>query len=449
MARLFIKGGKPLNGEVLVRGAKNSGFKLAIASLMANSPSLIGNFPKISETRITFSAMKSLGASFEEIGEHTFKINPHGLKKNQIPYGIGEKSRSSTMFVPSLLFRFGRASVPLPGGDKIGGRPIDRHLLGLEKLGVKIEKEGNWIHFSTPNKLQGCRYRFEKNTHTGTDTLIMAAAFAEGETVLENAASEPEVDDLIDFINKMGGQIKREDEKTIVIRGVKKFQGISHVVLPDRNEAVTFACIALGTGGRISIFNIRPEDLTAFTDKLRQTGAKIEIGANEIMVESDKLLATEIETTPHPGFMTDWQPLWFTLMTQARGKSKVVERIYPSRFHFGQELIKMGAKIKFFNPTVADPEQYYNFNSNEDRPEYFHGAEIFGPTKLKAVEATVNDLRAGATLVMAGLIAEGTTVLAKAEHVFRGYENFVERLIALGAEIKKVRDNKNGANHKS
>jgi UDP-N-acetylglucosamine 1-carboxyvinyltransferase len=444
MIKFHISGGKPLKGEVVVRGAKNAGFKLLIASLMADGKSKLSNITKAAETKISESVIKNLGGKIDYIGGHTIEIDPSGLKSWVIPYGIGKESRASTMFVPSLLYRFGEAKVPWPGGDKIGARPLDRHFEGLEKMGVVIKLEGEWVTFKINKKLAGCQYRFAKNTHTGTETLILAASFAKGETVLENAAQEPEVDDLIEFLNKAGAKIKRTNPRTIVINGVTKFKPTEHQIIPDRNEAVTFACAALGTKGHISIFNIRPKDLTAFTDKLAEIGAEVKIGVNEMEVKyKDGLKATTIETTPHPGFMTDWQSLWFTLMTQARGKSTIIERVYPSRFQYVDYLIKMGAKVKFFNPEVTNPNHYYNFNLDTDKPEYFHGADILGPINLKGICAEVNDIRAGATLTLAALIAEGESVISGAEKIERGYENLDVRLANLGGSIKRIRENKN------
>ncbi len=446
MIKFHITGGQPLKGEVIVRGAKNAGFKLLIASLMGDGKTKLSNVTKAVETKISESVVKKLGGEISHIGSHTLEIDPSGLKDWSIPYGIGKESRASTMFVPSLLYRFGKAKVPWPGGDKIGARPLDRHFEGLEKMGVEITNQEDWINFEATERLRGCQYQFSKNTHTGTETLILAASFAKGTTVLENAAQEPEIDDLIEFLNKMGADIKRVSPRTIKIEGVDKFTGTEYQVIPDRNEAVTFACAALGTKGHVSIFNIRPNDLTSFTDKLKEIGAEVKIGVNEMEVGYvDCLKATTIETSPHPGFMTDWQSLWFTLMTQARGKSTIIEKVYPSRFQYADYLIKMGAKVKFFNPEIENPDQYYNFNLDTDRPEYFHGANILGPVKLKGISADVNDIRAGATLTLAALIAEGESVITSAEKIERGYEDLDVRLASLGGNIKRVREGKNGS----
>ncbi len=439
MTRFIIEGGIPLKGEVIIRGAKNSGFKLLISSMFSDNTCMISNLTKAGETKIALSVIKYLGGKYEFIGDHSVQINSRHLQKYTLPQGVGKESRASTMFAPALLYRFGEANLPWPGGDKIGNRPLDRHLEGFRSFGVKVEEGEKEIKFKVDKKVKGCHYKFSKPTHTGTDTMIMMASWAEGETILENTAQEPEVDDLIDFMNKMGPDIKRLSPSVIRIKGVKKFRSARHLVIPDRNEAVTFACAALGTKGSISIFNIEPLHLIEFNNMLIHAGAKIEIGVNEMKVSFEDILSpTNIETKPHPGFMTDWQALWAILMTQARGKSSIIERVYPSRFQYTQELNEMGARIKLFNPQVDDPREYYYFNPNTDSPDYYHGAYIYGPTKLKGTQMTVNDIRAGATLTLAALIAEGKSTILEAEKIDRGYEELDARLTNLGGRINRI-----------
>lgn len=434
--RLKIKGEIPLKGEVIIRGAKNSGFKLMIASLMGQSNSTIGNITKAGETKITSSLISYLGGEVNSIGEHCLVVRPSGLKKWEIPYGVGKESRASTLFVPALLYHFGKAKVPWPGGDRIGARPLDRHFAGMEKMGIKIKQESGWIEFSVKGRPIGCYYKFNKPTHTGTDTLLMLASFARGKTILENVALEPEVDDLIDFLNKMGAKIQRTSSKTIVVEGINKFKGTQHIVIPDRNEAVTFACATLITKGSVSIFNIKPEHLLSFIKKVKEIGGKIEVGVNEMKVEWTKPLhASQVETTPHPGFMTDWGSIWCVLMTQARGKSIFIERVFPNRFQIIHHLLKMGARINFFNPKVRNPDKYYFFNLSEDSKDYFHGVEIYGPVTLKGTTVDATDIRAGAGLLIASLAAKGLTIIENSEVISRGYENLDIRLANLGAQI--------------
>ena len=342
------------------------------------------------------------------------------------------------MFAGPLLSRFGKALLPLPGGDNIGKRPVDRHLEGLQALGAKIKHINGFIELEA-KELKGSKYRFEKNTHTGTETLIMAAVLAKGTTILENAALEIEIDDLIDFLNEMGAKIKRLPDRVIKIEGVKNLKGTIHKAISDRNEAISYACAALATKGDIIIENTHGHHLKPFLDKVKEAGGNYEIGSYGIRFWYSKpLKATNIMTQPHPGFMTDWQALWTTLMTQAEGKSEIIETIYEYRFAFVEDLIKMGAKIELFNPQIKSPQDFYTFNLHDDQSDNFHAARVLGPTPLKGTDLKVPDIRAGATLVLAALIAEGKSILTDDGHIQRGYEDLHLRLQALGADIQKV-----------
>jgi len=438
MAKFVIIGGKPLKGAVRVGGAKNAGFKLMIASLLAEDESRLLDVSSIDDVHITKQVIESLGGRVESRGKGTIFINPLSIKAPEINKGYGFKSRASIMFAAPLLSRFGKAVLPLPGGDQVGRRPVERHVEGLKALGAIAEYKNGQIMLTCP-KLRGAEYRFAKNTHTGTETMIMAAVKAEGKTVLKNAAQEPEIDDLINYLNKMGGKIKRKPGRIIEINGVEKLKGTIYKVMPDRNEAVSYACSALGTKGDIIIENLKSDILEAFIEKVDQAGGNIEADNYGIRFWYNKpLRATDIQTAPHPGYMTDWQPLWTTLMTQAKGISEIRETIYEYRFGFVNDLVKMGAKIKLFNPKIADPNNFYNFNLEDDRPEYFHAAKVSGPTLLTGREMLVTDVRAGATMTLAALIAKGESVLTGIEHIDRGYEDLEGRLKQLGADIKRV-----------
>lgn len=341
------------------------------------------------------------------------------------------------MFIPPLLAKFGKAVVPAPGGDKIGKRPLDRHWDGLRALGAEVEYKDGMFH-ATCKKLVGTTYRFAKNSHTGTETLIMAAALAEGTTILENAAEEPEIDDLIDFLNKMGAQVRRRAHRVIEIRGVQSLEGAIHKLLPDRNEAVSYACAAIATKGDVIIENARHEHLTAFLEKLDEIGAGYEVGDYGIrFFYKGPLKAADVTTEIEPGFMTDWQPLWATLVTQCEGESVIHETIMANRFQYVEELEQMGVTIEKYNPEVAHPEKVYNFDLADDDPSNMHAITIHGPAKLKAGKFHVKDLRHGATLIMAAMIAEGTSEISGIEHVDRGYEALDERLRSMGAKIER------------
>ena len=438
MAYLHIKGGQPLSGSVRLGGAKNASFKLMIASLLAEGESRLLNFSRISDVEVVGQIIRSLGGRVRKAGERALFINPNGLLRFEINDKKSSQGRFSTIFIPVLLHRFGQAVVPAPGGDKIGKRPLDRHFAGLKALGAKIE-EKDGLYFARTDGLVGTTYRFEKNTHTGTETLILAGVKAKGITILENAALEPEIDDLIAYLNRMGAKIKRLPNRVIKIEGVRKLKGTIHKILPDRNEAVSYACTALATKGDIVIENANPKHLKAFLKALDQAQAGYEIGDYGIRFYYRKpLRATKIETLIEPGFMTDWQPLWGTLMTQAEGTSIVHETIMPDRFGYIKELKQMGAKIERFQPKVKDPDKVYNFNLKDDKPNAKHAIKIYGPTPLQAGKFKVKDLRHGASLVMAALVANGVSTIYNLDQIDRGYEDLAGRLRMLGAQIKRV-----------
>jgi UDP-N-acetylglucosamine 1-carboxyvinyltransferase len=343
------------------------------------------------------------------------------------------------MFLGPLLARFGHAVVPLPGGDAIGKRPIDRHLLGLEALGAKIERKGDTLEATVKGRLKGTKYTFEKNTHTGTETMLLAAVCAEGKTILENAALEPEIDDLIAFLNNMGAHIARKPNRVIEIDGVGKLKPAIHRIMPDRNEAVSYACAAIATKGDIVVENAKEKHLRAFLDKLDDVGAGYEVGPYGIrFFYKGKLKATNVVTEPHPGFMTDWQPLWAVLLTQAEGKSIIHEAVSENRFQYITGLQKMGAHVRLFTPEVANPETFYNFAYSAKDDKFPHAVEITGVTALKSGEFEVPDLRAGATMTLAALVASGTTRLTNVGHIDRGYEQLEHRLRVLGAQIVRA-----------
>lgn len=438
MAKLIIEGGTPLKGVVRLGGAKNSSFKLMIASLLCHHETRLLNFSHIADVDLVKEILQKLGAKVYSAGERTLFINAAQLHSSIIPQNLGLASRASSMFIAPLLARTKKAIVPLPGGDKIGARSLDRHFDGLKALGVKLEIKNNLIHAGCP-QLTGASYTFSKPTHTGTETMIMAAVLAEGKTTLKNAALEPEVDDLINFLNQMGAKITRLAKRTIEIKGVKELKPIIYKVMPDRNEAVSYAIAALITRGDIIVENAREKDLTAFLAKLQKTGAGIEKADYGLRFFYQKpLTAVDITTEPHPGFMSDWEPLWSVLATQCLGTSRIIETVFTSRFQFVKDLQSMGAKIQFFQPQVANPEEFYNFNLKDDQSANFHGIKVSGITPLTGKNITITDIRAGATLALAGLAAQGQTVLTGLEHIDRGYENFAGRLLKLGAKIRRT-----------
>ncbi len=438
MAKFIINGGRPLRGAVTLGGAKNASFKLMIAAMLADSESRLLNLSHIGDVDITKKTMEALGVGVVECGPRTMFINPSKVSSSQIPQFAGEKSRASTLFASILLKQTGKAIIPQPGGCVLGARPIDRHLEALESLGVKIFNKENSVELVTSG-LIGNKYRFAKKTHTGTECFILAAVKAKGRTIIENAGQEPEIDDLIDYLNKMGARIERKQGNVIIIEGVDKLHGSIHKVMPDRNEAVSYACAALATKGDIVVENARKQDLAAFLDLVDKAGGKYETSGYGIRFWYEKpLKAVSIKTAPHPGFMTDWQPLWSVVMTQAMGVSEIIEAVHHNRFQFTKLLNQMGADIKLFNPQIDNPEDYYEFNIKDAQSGEYHGAKITGPTPLRSVDVVVPDLRAGATLTIAALMAPGVNSVDNIEHIDRGYENLDISLSQLGADIKRV-----------
>ncbi len=434
----IIQGGSALHGSVKVAGAKNAAYKLMIAALLGSNESKILNLPAISDVEMVAEVIESLGGIAKAAGEGTRIIDPRSLNSFQIGEQYGAVSRASTLFIPALLVRFGEARVPLPGGDQIGERPLERHFAGLEKMGAVFSREEGMLVVQADG-LRGTHYKFTKNTHTGTETLLMAAVLAEGKTVLENAALEPEVDDLIVLLNEMGADIKRTTHRTIEINGVAQLGGATHKVMPDRNEAISYACAALATKGDIVVENAREQDLRAFLDKLDEAQAGYEIKDYGIrFFYKGPLQATELTTEIHPGFMTDWQPLWAILMCHAEGVSTIHEAVMQNRFQYVEVLQQMGAKIESWQPEVNNPEQFYNFNWQDAKAEDVRAIKITGPTNFTGGEFTVHDLRAGATTLIAAISGTGQTTLHNVEQIERGYSAIDEKLVSMGANIQRL-----------
>lgn len=436
--KLVVQGGTPLKGVIRVGGAKNASYKLMIASILGSDKSRLLNLPEIADVKRVATIINELGGKAGQEGHKTLSIEPAGLNSYRVDERHGRVSRASTLFIGPLLAKFGKAEVPLPGGDRIGKRPLGRHLTGLEKMGVEWNFENDFLKLKTDG-LKGTNYRFKKNTHTGTETLIMAAVLAEGKTVLENAAEEPEIDNLIEYLNQMGAHIKRRAFRVIEIQGVERLTGAIHKVMPDRNESVSYACGAIATKGDIIIENANHEDLTAFIEKVREANGGVEIGDYGVrFFYQGPLVATDVTTEIQPGFMTDWQPLWATLIAHAEGTSIIHETVMQNRFQYAKFLNEMGADIEPIEPKVKHPEKVYNFNWEDRKPSDIHAIKIKGPTKFKGGEFCVPDLRAGATILLAAISGQGETVLTNIDQIDRGYENIDHKLTSLGAKIERV-----------
>lgn len=443
MDKFVITGGKPLQGEVRLGGAKNVALKLLVASLLTDETLVIRNVPEIRDVDLMLEVLTSLGVKVGRSKDTITAQNGH-VGQFQVPLDIGARLRTSSMVIGPLLARAGRAMIPNPGGCRIGARPIDRHIAALREMGASIayRSEDGYFYAASPRGLHGTTYEFAKNSHTGTETMILAAVLAKGKTVIKGAAEEVEVDELIALLNHMGARIRRSAPREITIEGVSTLHGAQYSIMPDRNEEVTFAIAAAVTGGEITVIGSGRPHLSAFLTAFTAAGGTYEATSETHTCYSRgaSLRAVDVVTAPHPGFMTDWQAPWAVLMTQAAGIATIHETVFENRFGYAEELKKMGAQIESINVEVADPQQFYNFNWEDHQDGDAHAIRIHGPTKLHNAILTMNDLRAGATLVLGALAAEGQSVLHGVEHIDRGYEKIEERLRVLGAQIERQKE---------
>ncbi|MCG2685987.1 UDP-N-acetylglucosamine 1-carboxyvinyltransferase, partial [Candidatus Parcubacteria bacterium] len=394
----------------------------------------------IRDVEVDLDIIRALGKKVEFTAPNTLEIHSSGPLTTEVPRHLGCQSRAAILTLGPLLARFGKAIVPLPGGCKIGNRPVDRHLAAVKALGAEVILDKEVYQATTP-QLRGGIIAFPKKTVMGTETALLASVLAPGETEIINAAAEPEVDDLIGMLRGMWAQVSRdrEDSARIKVSGVERLGGIKHRLIPDRNEAVTFAISAAVTRGDVVLKDVRPGDLTAFLAKLDAVGVSYEVAKDSLHIwaNPDQLFQpTTIETKPHPGFMTDWQQPFCVLLTQADGESIIHETVHNQRLGYTKELNRMGAKITLFNPEVD--LSVYNFNAADYDLKHFHAARVLGPTSLRSTRMEIPDLRAGATLVIAALAATGKSEIFGVEHIDRGYENFEEKLKGLGAQIERV-----------
>jgi len=438
METFVIQGGKPIRGTVTVGGAKNVALKILIASLLTDEEIVIHNVPRLRDVLSLIDVLHSLGVT-AKVDEHTVRIrNGTPPRDVTVPLDIGARLRTSSMVLGPLLARYGKASVPNPGGCRLGARPIDRHIDGLRLMGADISynSDDGFFHATAP-RLHGATVRFPKNTHTGTETILLAAVLAQGRTIIENAANEVEVDDLISCLRNMGASITKKDSRTIVIDGVSSLHGVEYTIMPDRNEEVTFAIAAAITGGDITVSGSQLHCLDAFLKPFTDAGGVYEkLDATHTRYTNHGVIhPTDITTAPYPGFMTDWQAPWAVFMTQANGISTIHESVFESRFSYVSELKKMGAHIDFFDPPVEHPEIFYNFNWADRKEGYHQSFRIHGPTQLHNAVLSVDDIRAGASLVLAALLAPGENYLHGVERIDRGYECLEDRLTKLGANI--------------
>lgn len=424
MDKFIVRGNpdKPISGDVTISGAKNACLPIMAASLLAETPMKLTNMPDLQDVRTLLTLLQEMGTKVTMLDKMHINVDASELKNQFAPYELVKKMRASILVLGPLVARFGVAKVSLPGGCAIGGRPVNLHVKGLQAMGAEISIEGGYIHAGIPRKyngrLQGARIVFDTVTVTGTENLLMAAVLAEGTTVLENAAREPEVVDLAECLIKMGAKLSGVGTSSITIEGVETLQGCEHAVISDRIEAGTYLVAAAMTGGSITLKNTRTDILDAVLEKLKEAGAEIAIGDNTITLDmkGNRPKAVNVKTAPYPAFPTDMQAQFMAMNAVAEGSAKVTETIFENRFMHVPEMNRMGANISF-----------------EGNTAYVKGVE-----HLKGAPVMATDLRASASLVLAALKAEGETLIDRVYHMDRGYEHIEEKFAHLDVDIERL-----------
>jgi UDP-N-acetylglucosamine 1-carboxyvinyltransferase len=415
--KLQIAGGIPLEGEIRISGAKNATLPILAGTLLADGTVTVANVPHLQDVTTTIELLGRMGVSVTIDERMRIEVDPTTIREYFAPYELVKTMRASILVLGPLVARFGHADVSLPGGCAIGARPVNIHVAGLQAMGADIHIENGYIK-ARAKRLKGARLVLETVTVTGTENLMMAGTLAEGETIIENAAREPEVVDLANFLNAMGARVRGAGTDTIAIEGVERLTGTSYEVLPDRIETGTYLVAGAITGGHVRLKNTRPDHLDAVLAKLREAGARVESGDNwiEVDMRGKRARAVDVKTAPYPAFPTDMQAQFAALNTVANGVSTITETIFENRFMHMLEMRRMGAEIRLEGNTAI----------------------IRGVQKLTAAPVMATDLRASASLVLAGLVAEGTTQVERIYHIDRGYECIEEKLQQLGARIKRV-----------
>jgi UDP-N-acetylglucosamine 1-carboxyvinyltransferase len=419
MDKLIITGGKPLKGEIRISGAKNAALPIIVSTLLSDDPVLIRNIPHLHDITTTMELLGRMGVSLTMDEKMDVEVNPATIKSYVAPYELVKTMRASILVLGPLLARFGEAEVSLPGGCAIGARPVNLHIHGLELMGADITVEDGYIKAKC-KRLQGAKIVLDVVTVTGTENLMMAAALADGTTILENAAREPEVVDLANCLNAMGAKVSGAGTDTITIEGVERMHGTTYDILPDRIETGTYLVAAAVTGGSVKLKDTDPTLLDSVLSKLEEAGAEIEMGKDWISLDmkGKRAKAIDVRTAPYPAFPTDMQAQFSILNAVAEGSSSITETIFENRFMHIQELKRMGADVEVNGNTAI----------------------VKGVEKLKSAPVMATDLRASASLVIAGLVADGDTIVERIYHIDRGYECIEEKLQQLGATIRRVPD---------
>ncbi|MBQ8396177.1 MAG: UDP-N-acetylglucosamine 1-carboxyvinyltransferase [Oscillospiraceae bacterium] len=418
MDKFVINGGIPLKGDVIISGAKNAAVAIVAATILSDEPCVLENVPEISDISICIKILYEMGASIKILGKNEIRIDTRGICDPIVPYELARSMRASSYFLGTLLGRFHKADVPMPGGCDLGDRPIDQHLKAFNALGAKHSIDGGVVSLRA-DELIGNQIYFDINTVGGTINALFAAVKADGLTIIENAAKEPHIVDLANFLNSMGADIMGAGTDVIKVKGVKFLKGVNYAIIPDQIEAGTYMAAAAATKGDVWVKNVIPKHLESITAKLRKVGVTVEEYDESVHVFVEgPLMKTNLKTMPHPGFPTDMQPQFSTLLTVADGTSIVTDDIFDNRFRYVSELRRMGAEITVEGTTAL----------------------ITGVSGLTGATVRASDLRAGAALVIAGMMASGTTVIENIYHIERGYENIEDKFRALGADIKRITD---------
>lgn len=427
-----ITGGTPLFGEVTLSGAKNGASKMMIASLLTSEPVTLHNVPRQQETEITQEILELLGVQVVWIDEHVVKLHAAELSSSSVER-VSRRNRISVLALAPLLHRIGQATAPSPGGDKIGPRPVNYHLDALRAMGAQIELVGDVCYAKAPQCLKGALIELPYPSVGATETAIFAGVLADGRTTIRNAAIEPEIQELIMLLQKMGAIIQVNAGRSIEILGVTSLHGAEMTVMNDRNEAVSYASMALGTRGEIFVRGADHAHMISFLNTVRRIGGEYEVKDGGILFKGAPMYrGIELETDTHPGFMTDWQQPFLVVMTQAEGTSVVHETVYEDRFGYTEALKKMGANIALSSNCLGEvPCRFRGQN-------YRHSAVVHGPTHLHAADVEVPDIRAGLAFAIGALVAEGTSTLTGIDHLDRGYERLQEKLMGVGANIERV-----------
>ena len=413
MLSYIIEGGKKLEGTVSISGSKNASLPIIAATILSSKTSKLYHVPNIHDTQITLKILRLLGCKVKKERDK-IEINTKQMKKTEIPENLMKQMRSSVIMAGAIIGRFKEATFSYPGGCEIGARPIDLHLAAFKKLGINIEEKGGFIHCKC-DKIIGTEIDLDFPSVGATENIILATVLSEGTTTIPNAAMEPEIEDLAKFLNKMGAKIEGAGTNIVKITGVKQLKEVSYKIMPDRIETGTYLCMAAATGGKIKIINAEPEHITPILYKLQECGCKIESKGKTITLQAPKKLqAVDIKTMPYPGFPTDMQSVFGSMLSLAKGTSVIIENIFENRYKYTSELQKMGAKVQIEGKMAV----------------------IKGVRKLSGSKVESHDLRGGAALVLAALVAKGTTQVTGIEYIQRGYEKLEDKLLALGANIK-------------